>query len=223
MWKIPKIWEGGECWIIGGGPSMPRQFGVPEDIIQDVIAGRQMPSVYSPFLSSIHGKHIIAVNAAYLLGDWIDVIFFGDRGFFLHNQKGLLEHPNIKTTCCSHVKNQPGVKYIPKDKNYVRGISTKTNQISWNNNSGAAAINLAYYFGVKRIVLLGFDMHVIEGTQHWHGEYKKVGAKKLPFSKHLRSFPFIARDAKKLGVEILNISPDSTIQDFKKVKIEDVL
>ena len=75
LWQVPKMWEGGECWIIGGGPSMPLQFGVPEDVVRGVLAGQLPFSTYSPFLSPIHDKHVIGINAAFLLGPWLDVIF----------------------------------------------------------------------------------------------------------------------------------------------------
>ncbi len=44
MWTTPKIWVGGDVWIIGGGPSIPKLFKVPDSIIQDVFAGNLTPS-----------------------------------------------------------------------------------------------------------------------------------------------------------------------------------
>jgi hypothetical protein len=36
-------------------------------------------------------------------------------------------------------------------------------------------------------------------------------------------FPEIAKDANRMGVEILNANPDSAIQDFKKVNVCDLI
>jgi hypothetical protein len=45
----------------------------------------------------------------------------------------------------------------------------------------------------------------------------------MPFHKHLHGFPEIAKDAKRMGVTILNASPDSAIECFKKVNVKDLI
>jgi len=229
IWQIPRMWEGGECWIIGGGPSVPRVFNVPSDVIKAVVNRELKPDAYSPYFSAIHGKHVIAVNAAFLLGDWVDIIFFGDGNFYRSNRRELRSIQKIKVTCNPRLKDVceiEKVKFVPRDNKYPAGITKKPNHVSWNKNSGASAINLAYHLGCKRIILLGFDMDLMDNQQHWHGHYTtagKVNAKSLPFPRHLRGFGNIAQDAKRLGVEILNVSPISKIKEFKKVTLEEVL
>jgi hypothetical protein len=231
MWKVPKIWEGGECWILGGGPSLPYQFEVPENIIQQVCAGELTPDAYSPYLSVLHDKHVIAVNMSYLIGTWIDMVFFGDGGYYLKNRVTLLNYPKLKVSCAPKIKNFPndGVKFIARDQRKPSGISSRNGYVSWNKNSGAAAINLAVHFGVKRIYLLGFDMDVLDGNQHWHNLYGKNKSRKngkphkLPFTRHKKGFSTIKKDADNLGVEIINCSPSSTIQEFKKMSVKEIL
>lgn len=228
------MWEGGECWIIGGGPSMPLEFGVPEHVIKGVLSGELPLSAYSPFLSPIHGKHVIGVNAAFLLGDWIDVVFFGDGGFYFANKRLLDVYPKVKVSCNPNIAKKQGVfdvKYLPRSGRHSSGIVSQGNMVAWNLNSGAASISLACQFGVKRIYLLGFDMQLGEGSaQHWHAHYKKASnpikqrdPKHLPFDRHLTSFSMVANDARRLGLEIINVSPNSKITVFKRVKLSDVL
>lgn len=227
------MWEGGECWIIGGGPSMPREFGVPEDVIQGVLSEELPLSAYSPYLSAIHSKHIIGINAAFLLGDWPDVVFFGDGGFYFQNKVKMDAYRKLKVSCNPNMRNKTnvqGVKYVGRNGRHPSGISTQPNMVSWNLNSGGAAINLAYHFGVKRIYLLGFDMNLDqEGNQHWHRIYKKSknpkqrDPKRLPFYRHLPHFTAIKNDAHRLGLEIINVSPNSAIPGFRRVKLSDVL
>ena len=166
-WQIPKMWDGGECWIIGGGPSIALQFEVPEDIIQGVLCKSLPMSAYSPFLSPIHGKHVIGVNVAFMLGNWVDIVFFGDAGFYLAHKKQLAEFPKLKITSNAIVLNKHksfDVKLVPKDGNHPEGISPRANRVSWNSNSGGASISLAVQLGAKRIYLLGFDMKLgLEG------------------------------------------------------------
>ena len=227
------MWEGGECWIIGGGPSMPLEFGVTENVIEGVLNEELPLSAYSPFLSPIHDKHVIGVNTAFYLGEWIDAVFFGDGGFYLNNKPELDAFPKLKVSCNPNLVKKDDVrdvKYTPRDNKHPRGISDTHPRISWNLNSGGAAINLAYHFGVKRVYLLGFDMDVSkDGVQHWHRHYPKNkdraprDPKKLPFKRHLPCFPGIARDAKRLGLDIINVNPNSRIEAFKRVKLSDVL
>jgi hypothetical protein len=237
MWTAPKIWNGGECFIIGGGSSMPRQFGIPESIIQDVMTWISRPSVYSEYLSQLHNKHVIGVNNAYQIGTWIDAVFFGDCHWYLVHRQALSKWPGIKVTCCYRFsgrseKEMEGIKFLSRDKKRKHGISTSPSFVSWNGNSGAAAISLAVHFGVKRIILLGFDMNLDENqNSHWHGSHRNPNGReairkikrKPPFERHLRGFPDIAEDARRMGVEILNANPNSAINDFKKVTVKDVL
>lgn len=231
FWKIPKIWEGGECWIIGGGPSIPYEFGVPEEIIAKVQGGELPLEAYSPYLSPIHDKHCIAINAACFIGDWYDLIFFGDSGFYWQNRDAVLPIGKLKITSSPNMLQmgrREGIKTIQRNDGYARGISRAPNTLSWNFNSGASAINLAYHFGVRKVYLLGMDMCAGEhdGNQHFHRVYMAPGLKKnpmkLPFRRHLPSFPIIAKDAEELGLEIINVSQRSTITEFKKMTIKEI-
>jgi len=231
MWRVPRMWDGGDVWIIGGGPSIPKQFGVPDDVIQKVIAGAS-PKIYSSYMSALHDKHVIGINVAYLLGDWIDMVFFGDGGFFMKHSVGLSKFPGLKVSCHPKAEKVKWVKFVGRDGSHSRGISNSPSRVSWNGNSGAAAINVTAHAGAKRIILLGFDMRLSDTNyQHWHDLYgrhkagykNKKGKINLPFTRHLRGFPQIASDAKKLGVEIINASPTSMINCFPKYSVNELL
>lgn len=225
-WKPPKIWESGECWIMGGGPSMPRQFGVPDDVVTKIMKKGLSPSYYSPYLSQLHDKNVIGINMSYLVGSWIKVVFFGDKGFFTRNKAGLAKFPNLKVTCVGAEKHyeyrRAKIKVMDRDVKR-EGVSNRSGRVCWNYNSGAASISLAVQLGVKKIYLLGFDMGPDkEGITHWHSEYKQR-IRDNTFARHLRGFGQIAKDADRLGVEILNVSPKSAISSLKKVELKDVL
>jgi hypothetical protein len=228
------MWEGGTCFVIGGGPSMPRQFGVPEDTVSKVMTGELPPSAYSPFLAPIHVSHVIGVNNAYTIGPWIDAVFFGDCAWYLVHREALAKFRNLKVTCCPRFANKTekdseGIKYLPKGGGREiegggpkHGLSGNPSRVCWNHNSGAAAINLAVHFGVKRIVLLGFDMRLDDSNRsHWHGFHQSNGL--ATFARHLRGFPAIAEDAKNRGIEILNANSESAIEAFPKVTLKEIL
>lgn len=228
-WRAPRIWEGGEAWILGGGASAPRQLGVPEDVIDAVTSGKRRPAALSSYYEPLHNRHVIGVNNAYQIGSWVDAVFFGDCSWYLVHRRELARaFPGLKISCCPRFANKrkedsEGIKFLQKDSEHRIGISTNPTKVAWNNNSGAAAINVAVHFGAKRIRLLGFDMTLDKkGVSHWHGSHGNK-TKKPPFGRHLKGFPLIAREARKLGVEILNVSPISIIKEFKKVKLERLL
>lgn len=225
-WKPPKIWLNGDCWILGGGNSLPRQFGVPEEVIQSVCEEKSLPHVYSSYMEVIHNKHVIGINDAYRIGNWIDVTFFGDTSWWLKHRRKLAKWPGIKVTCSprfanKELKDRDGIKYCPKDHNYRIGITNNPTKVAWNNNSGAAAISLAAHFGVKRIFLLGFDMKKISNTTHWHKDRRERN--QSPFKRHLKGFPKIKKDADDLGIEIYNVSINSAIVQFPKIGLEEAL
>ena len=233
IWSVPKMWEGGEVWILGGGPSIPIEFGVPKEVIQDVLQGRSTPSVYSPYMAPIHKKHVIAINIAYQIGNWMDMVFFGDAKFYDKYKIDMAQWSGLKVCCHQVAMNVPWVKYLQHDKKRPKGISYDPKAISWNGNSGAAAISVAAHTGAKRIILLGFDMQDVAGEKHWHDLYRwdipiptkhnKQAQVQTDYKKYLLAFPQIAQDAKGRGIEIINASPHSTIDVFPKVAVKDLL
>jgi len=233
IWEVPRMWEDGDVWIIGGGPSISKQFGIPDEVVNDVIKGTSPANVYSPYMSFLHDKHVIGINVAYLLGDWIDMVFFGDIGFFLKHQQGLAKFKGLRVSCHPQIDKYSWIKYTPRDNHHPKGISDNSKMASWNSNSGAAAISIAANAGAKRIYLLGFDMKLDDDKkQHWHDYYGKIEGRKtrdpkkpmhLPFDRHLRGFVEIAKDAKRRGIEIINVNPDSAIREFPKVALKDII
>lgn len=226
------MWDGGDVWIIGGGPSVTAQFNIPDNVVQSVLSGASPLSVYSPYMEYLHDKHVIAINAAYLLGDWVDMVFFGDSGFYLTHKIQLAQFPGLKVSCHAGLSGEKWVKFLSRDGKKPKGISSSPTMVSWNQNSGAASISIAAWAGAKRIILLGFDMKLSgENRQHFHNVYgrgvidtkdqRKI--RRLPFNRHLMGFPAIASDAKGLGIEILNACPDSAIDCLRKVTVKDII
>lgn len=231
-WKPIKIWDDSECWIIGGGHSIANEFGVPESVKPKF--PHQYPE-FGEYLKAIHAKKTIAVNNSMFLGDWIDVLFFGDKSWWTHHHFQIINFSGLITTCSPEFKNGfKHIKCIPKNKSKRDGMTLDAPLISWNHNSGFAAINLAYHLGAKRIILLGFDMNRCPNTNniHWHAGHVEKGVNrgkensKQPspvFKRHVRGEKDIARDAKKAGIEIINASPGSRLTAFKKMKVRDLL
>jgi len=222
-WDIPRLWEDSSCWIIGGGPSLAKVFGIPNRVVEQVRQGLSDISAYSPYLGQIHQEHVIGINMSYKLGTWVDMAFFADRGFYDKEKEGLHQFPNIKVTCAKGFKKAlPGFKQVKRSP-VKYGLCLDSNTISWNNNSGIAAINLAIHLGVKKVYLLGFDMKLDSaGNQHWHRAYGSRQIQRGLFAGHCTGLDDIAEKAAKLGVEIINVNPDSAINHFPKKSLQEL-
>lgn len=110
---------------------------------------------------------------------------------------------------------------------FVRGANEgglHPTRVNSNGNSGAAAINFAVLTGVKRVLLLGFDMKLGPNEErHWHPDHPKPCTQAQPFEDWLYKFDALARDCEKIGVEVINCTPDSALKCFPVAQLKDVL
>lgn len=204
-WIVPRLWPDGECFILGGGPSLEKID-----------------------MSRMAGRRVIAVNNAYQLGDW-PVMLYGDCAWWktMRNSEGLghkamlAKWGGLKVHPCKNGCVPAGV-HILNRRNRPFGIQRSPDRVAWNLSSGACAINLAVHFGVARIVLLGFDMRRIGDEHNWHREHGQRPAKFDPYPRHLEPFAAIARDLKAMAVECINATPGSAIECFPIRDPEDI-
>jgi len=144
---------------------------------------------------------------------------------YLWNEVALQSYNGIIiSTNRNPVSKRESVDGVPRVKiirySNSRGICTKPGKIHFNSSSGAAAVNLAWHLGAKRIVLVGFDMHRVDGKANWMPH--PIPKTDKPYTKFIRPFYSIAKDAKCLGLEILNATPNSELTMFPTVQFEDV-
>lgn len=202
---IPKIWEKQTAFVLGGGPTL-----------LECLAGRTLDK-----------QNVLGVNAAYTLGAWVDVCWFGDAKFYWWNKDGLDAFAGMKFTYnrgirhgFASVAGQEGIDVVHRGKG--RGLDMRVGYVGWNCSSGGSAINLAAQLGATRIVLLGYDMRVVNGQKNWlpHDEER---TKLNPYVNFLRPFGRIKQDAKRLGIEVLNATPGSALRKFPFVNLDEVL
>ena len=90
-------------------------------------------------------------------------------------------------------------------------------------NGGHQAINLAYLFGARRILLIGYDMkRGPRGEAHWHGDHPKPLTQGLPNS-WIRGFEVLAKDAIEREIRIINCSTATALTCFPRATLEAVL
>lgn len=202
---IPKLYEGETVLILGGGPSLPDLFI------------RKVLSAY----------HVIGVNDAGLFA-FADVLFFGDARWWYFNQHHPID-PMEKGVFTYNRHPEALLEPYPKfvqcvDGKSGFGICPDNPKIKFNRSSGAAAINLAYHFGAKQIILLGFDMRQIDGKKNWHMPrfWETDNTRNMTYEKFLAPFDAIKRDADKFGIQIFNTTPGSALTQFPYLSIKDL-
>ena len=205
-WKAPPIWRGSTVFVIGGGPS---------------VAGADLCLNYEK-RRRLFENHVIGVNNAGFLDEGVDILFFGDGKWHDWNKGRLKSHNTIIVTNNPKFENFPRIRCLARDGAFGL-ISKRRDSLKWNSSSGGAAIALAALLGAKKIVLIGFDMHHVNNKKNFHVEHLERNPINAPYKRHLKCFPFIAHDAKKLGITIINTTFGSAITAFPIQSLSEVL
>jgi len=107
------------------------------------------------------------------------------------------------------------------------GLSRDPARLHAGANSGYQAINLAYHFGARRILLLGYDLQRTRGKAHWFGDHPTTGPNPLPqpdnWHKIAPKFDALAADLESEGVEVRNCSPHTALRCFPRSSICEAL
>ena len=197
-WKVPKIWDKATCYIIGGGPS-----------------------ISSFDLNLLKGRKVIATNNVYQLIPWVDYLFFMDKGWIKKHHLSIAKLPCIKFTVMREAGKYQRImnlKFIERDGRF--GFSRRPNRLTHGGNSGYCALQLAYLFGATRIVLVGFDMKVVNKQHNYHSGHKRKMDVSIYKDGYVKGFESL-KDCKKFGIEILNATPGSALTCFPFVDFEE--
>ena len=200
-WCIPPEWTGETAFLLGGGPSL-KGFDA----------------------SILRGRRVIAINNSWELAPWADVLYFCDEKWWrwYGDKVSIGFQGRYIVTPALHVPD-PRAKLIKLTG--ATGLETDPSGLRHGSNSGYQAINLAYHFGAKRIVLLGYDMN-INGTTHWHAGHPTTKPEKFAdtlVEAMLPKFPTIVEPLRGAGVEVLNATPGSVLTCWPIVPLSGIL
>jgi hypothetical protein len=138
-----------------------------------------------------------------------------------HN--GCPEFAGTKVTSAAAVRTEPwGVRYIQRMGNAL--VPERRDQIGAGRHSGFAALNLTVHTRPRKILMVGFDLTLANGT-HWHGDHG--GRLHNPRESNLPLWRQSVDDAAKiiarLGIVAINCSPVSTLKNYPKMSFEEAL
>ena len=235
LWSAPKIWKS-PCWIIGGGVSIAEQFGVPDTLIPTT---REEYYQFGEYLSPIFPGNVIGVNVGAFVSEEVKVAFWGDSDTYSDFRNWFDLFTGLKVSAAGKFADKRFKSIYHMYKDNSAGIPDKSDSVSWvAMNSASAAISLAYHLGARTVYLLGVDLCKTNERTHWHSGYpdkrytptirnihKPIPrlVAEVPFEKHSRAYPKIAKAAQNKGMRVINVSPKSTLDCFKKMTLEQAL
>jgi hypothetical protein len=158
------------------------------------------------------------------LCQWAEVVY-GCDGPWWRARKGLPEYTGLKlahdSSVCATFRDVHKIEITNDDKLRfdVPGL------VGSGGNSGFQALNIASQFGARRILLIGFDMHVGSGL-HWYGRNSWSGSNN-PAMVHLMrwrdAFTLQAPVLRRMGIEVVNASADSALRCFDIAGVDETL
>lgn len=192
-----KLWKDEVVYIVGGGPSL-KGFD----------------------WNRLKGKKVIAINRAFEVLPFADVLYWTDSRFYRWYRSEINRFTGLKFTCRSF-HDKPSDVTLLKANNAMT-IDTRPSYISHGNNSGYGAINLAIKLGAKKIYLLGYDMHSTPNASHWHSGYESTHRHDI-YEKMMKYFDAIPKELERLNIECYNANIKSQLNVFRKCSIDDAI
>jgi hypothetical protein len=193
------------------------------------------PSLNKNDLDLVRGCKTIAVNDAYLVAPWADVLYAADDRWWAWQLSGVvkswpwvtftkqqvseairafkgqtvtIEHPTVSKFPQFVLKNDGG-----------DGLSERPDAVRTGQNSGYQALNIAILSGAKKILLLGYDMHYPNGKSHAHNGHE-VKIAEHSYIRYAKNFSSMQHQLRNLDVQVINCTPGSKINCFTFSTVE---
>lgn len=184
------------------------------------------PSLTAATVERLRGRRVMAINmTAPTLAPWCDCWFFTDTNIFADNRAFVDAFAGEIVTLSRAAKRE-----MPDRIKRVRGEwmpgfpPCGAEMIRQGRSSGHTAISALVALGARRIVLLGYDMRLVDGREHHHDAY---AGRPRDLDIYAREFaPGFAgwnAAAKAVGVEVLNATPGSAVTEFPFVELDALL
>lgn len=202
-YAVPRLWPGETLVCLGGGPSLNQEQ-------VDCLRGR---------------AKVIAINDAYRLAPWAHALYACDWRWWLKHE-GVPAFAGLKITLSNgaeQLAHWPEIKVL--ENSGKDGLEPAPTGLRTGRNGGYQAINLAVHLGAKRILLLGYDMKPdSSGKTHWFGDHADWPTRASIYANvMLPCFKTLVSPLNELGVTVINCTPDSALETFPRLPLEDAL
>jgi hypothetical protein len=203
-WTVPREWTGSTAFVLGCGPSL-KHFDA------DVLRG--------------HGP-VITINDSFMLAPWADVLYFTDEPWYRLREREIRKMFQGRYFVTLDNEQVQGVHHLKNSGEF--GLETDPTMLRHGHNGGFAAINLAYHFGARRIVLLGIDMKISPKKElHWNNrpgwQYAPEKFQEIMTTWMLPMFDTLRQPLEEAEVEVINCNTDSALKIWPQIPLEEVL
>lgn len=201
--QVKRRWEGGLCVVAASGPSLTKEIA-----------------------EQCRGHRVVAVQDAYRLMPFADVLYGCDAKWWDHHQD-CKEFAGEKWSSHEEGTNDKREQFLRLKLWIVagkrgKGFCADPHFIHYGSNSGFQAVNLALHFGATLIVLVGFDMRAVDGKRHFFGDHPQGFVKSSDYKQFIAAFEEAAK-CLPAGVEIVNATPGSALKCFPMMALDKVL
>jgi len=178
---------------------------------------------------------VLVVNNNYAMAPWADWLYAGDYQWWRCHLRGSHGNRDWKAkldaftgerwTLDRKAAQDFGLRWIEdaSGPNKAMRLCCEPGKVYNGANSGFAAINLAWHFGARRIVLLGYDMQRTGGVAHWFGDHPPELSSAADYPAFRSFFPLLAADLAADGVAVINCSRATALECFKRSTVQEVL
>jgi hypothetical protein len=127
------------------------------------------PSLTKEIAEKVRGRSTIVVNSSCTLAPWASVLYFTDSSWY-EQRREIVANWTGMVVCMSRTAKAE----LPDKVKRIRGVgepscaldefpAAGSDVVRQGRSSGHTAVSLAVAMGAKTIVLLGYDMRVVEG------------------------------------------------------------
>lgn len=184
------------------------------------------PSIKHADLSVLRDRiHVIAIKEVVDLCPWAEICYGCDAPWWISRSglpkfSGLKLFHGVQAANCG--KNMRRIEIeISRDDVLVE----QPLKVGNGGCSGFQALNLAVQFGATDVILVGFDLHE-RGGNHWYGRNKWPNASNPMQSNYNRwnkGFASARPTLARLGISVVNASPDSQLEGFPKKSLAEAM
>ena len=190
-----------------------------------VIVAAPGPSLTAEVAEHLRNHTVLVIKQAYRLVPWAEVMYGCDAKFW-QREAGCPDYKGERWSSHDNSSNQKlasardyGVK-LCNGKAGTR-FSLDPNAIHYGSNSGFQAINLTILFGATYIVLVGFDMKLVNGQRYFDPPHPTQ--RSTPgYDKFAPVFELAARHLPPT-IKIVNATPGSALKAFPMMELDNAL
>jgi hypothetical protein len=199
---IPRLFEGEKAFVMATGPSLD----------QDVI-----DRIYSE-----SGWRYIGISDCYRSCPFLDFFYACDtRWWNIHYQKVIDWGGCDNGYWCTETatkKSHPDLHWIMGSGG--QGWSNDPNKIHYGSNSGFQITNIAFLLGIKYMVLVGFNMMVVNDRKHFFGDHPKGLTQNGSYQSFASQFNHIKPPP---DVKVINATSPTKLSCFTKMRLDDAI